>query len=119
MDLMITRVVNHGDASEEYVLLEVSAPCQLNRYALYDATYTNDHKISNKQRHFFRFPPKDVDAGDWVSLRTGKGKNGSFVNENGKTVHRFYWNLNHPVWNDDGDAAVLIKIADWKTKAAG
>lgn len=62
---------------------------------------------------------KDADAGDWVSLRTGKGKNRSFVNDDGKTVHRFYWGLDHPVWNDDGDAAVLIEIADWKTRAAG
>lgn len=119
MNIEITKVYNHGDASKEYVLLEVLAACHLNLYAVYDATYTGDHKISNKQRHFYRFPPKDVDAGDFVSLRTGKGKSGSFVNDEGKTVHRFYWGLDHPVWNDDGDAAVLLQIADWKTKGVG
>lgn len=117
MDLRTIRVHNHGDAGQEYVLLEAIANCQLNRYALYDATYTADGKTSNKQRHFYRFPPKGVDAGDWVSLRTGKGQNGSSVNDDGRTVHRFYWGLNHPVWNDDGDAAVLINIADWNTTA--
>lgn len=118
MKLEILRVQNQGDATEEYVLFEAVEDCNLNRYALYDATYTGEGKISNKMRHFFRFPSHDVAAGDLVSLRTGKGKRETLVNNLGRTVHRYFWNLNEAVWNDEQDAAVLLEIADWKTTAA-
>jgi len=118
MDLKILSVHNHGKANEEYVLLEATADCDVGNYLLADSTYTSSGSVSNKLRHVFWFPDKKVKSGDLVSLRTGIGKSGEVINNAGTKVHRFYWNLKTPVWNDDKDCAVLIESANWTHKKA-
>ncbi len=118
MDLKVLSIHNHGDASAEYVLLEVVNDCNVKYYTLADTTYATGGGISNRLRHFFWFPPKDVKAGELVILRTGKGTNDTFRNTNGKTVHRYYWNLGNAVWNNTGDAAVLMQLRSWNTTKA-
>lgn len=114
--LKILKVHNHGDSKEEHVLIEVIDDCDLSDYALIDSTFDDDGNVSNKNRHVFWFPSCDVSAGDFVSLRTGKGKDRTYTNDNDKVVHRFHWGLDTSVWNDDGDAATLIQISDWVSK---
>lgn len=118
MDLQIVNVHVKGDEDSEYVYLKVLSDCNLHYYAIADTSYTDDHHISNALRHFFWFPKKEVKAGDYVSLRTGKGKNIAITNDAGHKIHRFYWGLNEPVWNNDGDAAVLFQVNSWKTTRA-
>ncbi|MFT3987957.1 hypothetical protein [Aestuariivirga sp.] len=118
MDLKINNISGHGDASEEYVYLTVENDCDVGKYMLADSTYTQDDKISNKLRHVYWFPDKKVKKGDAVVLRTGKGKNASEPLDGGGTKHRFYWNLDSAIWNDDGDAAVLLHVDDWTQKKA-
>jgi hypothetical protein len=116
--LKIVSIHEQGDASKEYVLLDVVEDCNLNHYGLADTTYTSDDKISNKLRHFYWFPGTAVEKGDRVVLRTGAGKNVKNTGNSGKTEHRFFWGLQTAVWNDDGDAAILFEIKTWKATRA-
>lgn len=118
MKLKITSINEKGDASKEYVSIEVLEDCNLDHFGVADTTYTSDDKISNKLRHFYWFPPTKVIAGERVVLRTGTGTNDDYKNSAGKKVHRFFWGLKSSVWNDDGDAAVLFQIETWKTTRA-
>lgn len=119
MDLTITSVHGHGDASKEYVMLRVDRDCDLGDYILADTTYVGPNQVSNELRHMFWFPSKQVVAGDVVVLRTGTGRHVEEAQKDGSTKHRFYWELGSAVWNDTGDTAILIKIAEWDFRKAG
>ncbi|WP_146074091.1 hypothetical protein [Methylobacterium sp. 190mf] len=113
MQLKIIRVHSHGDVGNERVWMKVTGDCDLSDYAVFDSTYDDDGNVSNKNRHVFWFPSQNVETGDFVSLRTGKGKDKTLVNDDGNTVHRFHWGLGTSVWNDDGDVATLVRINEW------
>jgi hypothetical protein len=115
LKLRILSIYEKGDATKEYVSIEVLQNCTLDYFGVADTTYTDDDKISNKLRHYFWFPRREAAKGERVVLRTGTGKNDQYTTENGTKVHRFYWGLESSVWNDDGDAAVLFQIDTWKT----
>lgn len=114
MDIAVASVHGHGKADEEYVLLKVSVDCELSYYALIDTTYDGE-KITDKNRHVFWFPKKEVKAGDEIVLRTKVGKNSWSTATSGRR-HTLYWNLKSAVWNDTGDAATLLKLQTWKTR---
>jgi hypothetical protein len=114
MKLQIISVHNHGDFKKEYVLLKVLEDCDVGNYVLADSTYTADGKVSNKVRHTFWFPDKEVKKGDLLSVWTGTGTNTSTKTDSGSPIHRFYWNLKTAVWNDDGDCAVLLELNTWQ-----
>jgi len=116
MKMKIRSIHGHGKADEEYVVLDVIEDCNASYYMVSDTTYTADGKISNKTRHNFWFNPKELSAGDVVYLYTKVGKNASSERPNGTKTHKFYWGLKVPVWNDDGDGAILFEIKTWKTK---
>jgi hypothetical protein len=118
MKLRILSIHEQGKADKEYVWMEVLEDCDLSRYSLADTTYTSTDAISNKLRHFFWFPPKPVKKGQRVLLQTKSGTNDQYTTNDGKTVHRFFWGLKSPVWNNDGDAAVLFEINNWRTTRA-
>jgi hypothetical protein len=111
MDLQITGLRKQGAADEEYVLLEATADCNLADYILCDTTFTSAGKVSNHLRHTYWFPPKAVKRGEFVILRTGTGKNGTFTTTAKQVVHRFFWGLGSAVWNNSGDAAVLLEVS--------
>lgn len=114
MDVHISNISGHGDAEKEYVYIKVDNDCDIGHYLLGDTTYTAEGSVSNKLRHIYWFPDKKVKAGDVVVLRTGKGTNTSEKMDDGHTKHRFYWQLGSAVWNNDGDAAVLLRAPEWK-----
>lgn len=118
MNIEIISVHNRDDASKEHVLLRVTENADVGRYLLCDTTFLGSGKISNKLRHVFWFPDKKVKKGELVSLWTGTGTDTEAKSTQGVKVHRFYWNLAKPVWNDDKDCAVLIEAATWQLKAA-
>jgi len=114
MKVKVISVHNHGNQNEEYVLLRVLEDCNIGDYMLADSTYTSTDRVSNKVRHTYWFPDKDVLKGELVSLRTKKGTNIETKSEKGTVIHRFYWGLNESVWNDDGDCAILFLVQDYK-----
>ena len=113
MDLEIDKVHGHGDAAQEWVRLRASADCDVGRYIVVDSTYNANGTISNKLRHSYWFPDKDIKKGDYVGLITGKGVSSTGKMNDGTPLHRFYWGLATPVWNDSGDAITLIHAAGW------
>lgn len=117
MKLRIDAVHNHGQANEEHITMTVLEDCNLRYYLVMDTTYTKDGKISNTLRHVKWLPDRQVSKGDRVSLWTKKGDD-TKVTTNGVTWHRCFWNSNAPLWNDDGDAAVLFEVNTWKTTIA-
>lgn len=117
MKLRIDKVHGHGDESEERVLLTAIEDCNLNCYMVCDATYSDGGKISNKNRHSKWFVTKEVKKGDRIALHTKVGERKS-ISKDGTTWHHEYWQFKSPIWNDDGDAAVLIEISNWVTTKA-
>lgn len=114
MQVKIISVHNQGSYESEYVLLKVSEDCDIGKYQLCDTTYTSDGQVSNKLRNTYWFPDRLVKKGDLVSLWTKTGKNTTDKNDSGTPIHRFYWNLAKPVWNNDGDCAVLQHVPSWQ-----
>lgn len=114
MKLKIISVHNHGDFDKEYVLLQATQDCDLSSYILADTTYLSSGKISNKLRHMHWFVPQKVNKDDFVTLWTKTGKNEVTKSTTGTPLHRNFWNLSTPVWNDDGDGAVLFELGTWK-----
>lgn len=114
MKAKIISVHNHGDVSQEYVLIQAQEDCDTVRLVLADSTYTASGKVSNKLRHTYWLPSKQVSKGDYIVVFTGKGKSASSEDKYGVPVHRFYWGLETAVWNDDGDCAVLQELVTWQ-----
>lgn len=116
MKLKIDKINNKGDFDKEYVTLKVLEDCDVGNYLLADSTYNDSDTVSNKLRHTFWIPDKEVLKGDIIKIFTGSGKKSSISNNDKSTTHIFYWGLKTAVWNDDGDAAILLEIASWKHK---
>jgi hypothetical protein len=117
MKLRIDFVHGHGDANEERVVLTVLDDCNLNRYMICDATYNGDGTISNKNRHSKWFDGKDVKKGARISLHTRVGSDHD-IEHKGVMWHHIFWDFKSPIWNDTGDAAVLIELSNWETTKA-
>lgn len=113
MKVKIVGVHNHGDFKKEYVLLRVLEDCDIGEHMLADNTYTQDGIVSNKVRHTYWFPDKEVKKGELVSVWTRKGSDTEAKNDNDTTIHRFFWGLSEAIWNDDGDCALLFHIDSW------
>ena len=57
-------------------------------------------KVEDKGgKHIYTFPSYKLNSGSTVTLYTGKGKD---------TATELYWQLNDPVWNNNGDTAYLL-----------
>lgn len=114
MDVKIIQIVKK-DLNNEVVWLKVLRDTDIGHYMIMDTTYINENKISNKHRHAYWFPDKPVKKGDFVALYTKLGRNTSFENKASMETHHFFWNMKSQVWNDTGDAAVLINTPQWET----
>jgi hypothetical protein len=118
LEVEIEGIQGHGDASTEYVRMRVKADCDIGNFILADTTYVGPGQVSNLLRHMFWFPNGRVRAGDTIILRTGTGKDAQEAAKGGSTKHRFHWGLGSAVWNDTGDAAVLLKVEEWTFRKA-
>lgn len=118
MKLEILKIHEKGKQNSEYVELRAKEACNLTDYLLSDTTYTSETTISNKLRHVHWFSPQNLEKGDYVFLRTGKGINTSHKNKAGTTTYVIHWGLGTPVWNNTGDAGMLIEISGRQTMKA-
>jgi len=117
MRVEIKEIIDHGH-NDERIVLSVLADDDIGKYIVMDSTYTLSGGVSNKVRHPYWFPDKNVRKGDLVVLYTKKGKQSDKVKEDKSTVHFFYWDLDIHVWNDDGDCALLFHIDRWMSNKA-
>lgn len=109
MKLKIQRIVNKGGAKAEAVWLVVLADCDLAGHILADTTFDDVHK-TNLVRHTYWFPERAAKKGDRVVVYTTSGANARGTTTTGEPLHRLFWNLDHAVWNNEGDTATLIEI---------
>jgi hypothetical protein len=58
--------------------------------------------LTDQQNHTYTFKGFTLDAGSSVKVHTGAGSN---------SMTDLYWGRNSPVWNNDGDMAVLRDAA--------
>lgn len=112
MALKIVEIHGKGDKDSEYVKIEVIDDCYLANYVLFDTTYRTSNKVSNKQRHVYLLPYKDVKKGDVIYLYTKTGKDEGTDYTYSSNTYKLFWGLNQAVWNDSGDKAILIRIGD-------
>ena len=119
MKVEVISVHNQGDYEKEHVLMRVREDCNIGYYVLADSTYTSDGKVSNKLRHTFWIPHRDVKKGNLASVWTKPGTDTMVTNSDGETIHRFFWGLKTAVWNDEGDCAVLFELNTWQFSRAG
>lgn len=110
MSLKIENLIKDGDQDKEYILLIATENINISSYAIVDRTFNKDGNFSNIHKHFYRFPSKEVKKGEFVSLRTGKGKN--TIGKIGDIpVHRFFWGSDAAFWNDsEVEKAELLKV---------
>lgn len=116
MSLKIINLVKEGGKDKEYILLKATENVNIGNYAIVDRTFSKDGNLSNIHKHFYRFPSKEIKKSEFVSLRTGKGKNTVGEIDN-IPVHRFFWGSNAALWNDsEVEKAELLKITTIATK---
>ncbi|KDF41766.1 hypothetical protein [Enterobacter kobei] len=113
MSLKIRGVQNAGEVGKEKLIIKVTADCNLIDFMVMDCTYDDDGQSSNKHRHVYMFPEKEVHVGEYIILYTGSGTNkiGVLNREDATVTHRFYWGLDTTVWNGDGDEALILQYA--------
>ena len=101
--------VHFKGEENELLSISVTEDGNLKGHLLVDRTFENG-KPSNKIRHTFVFPDKEVKKGEFIRLYTGKGEDRTEKNSEGETVHCFYWGFNNTgrVWNKEGDYAIIL-----------
>ena len=116
MNVEIRYIKAPGDLGNERLVLKVLKDCDIGKFLTFDTTYTSDGRVSNRVRHPYWFPDKNVAAGDIVVLYTKVGRQSEKSNDNGTTSHFFYRGLERTIWNESGDCAIVLEISDWKSK---
>lgn len=116
MNVAIRSIRSAGNLENERMVLKVLKDCDIGRYLTFDSTYTGEGKVSNLVRHPYWIPDREVKAGDLVIIYTKSGKQSQRTNSDGSTSHFFYRGLERTIWNQSGDCAVVVEIADWNSK---
>ena len=73
MNLKILGIMDAGIANKERLVLKVLRNDDIGYYVVFDTTFLEDGNVSNKVRHSYWFPDKEVQAGDLVVLYTKQG----------------------------------------------
>lgn len=114
MNLIISRIEDHGTLTSEKVILTVNQKTNLKYFIIRDTSYTSEDKVSNKWNHAYKFTDQQVEKGDEVVLFTSTTSKTTEKINNGKNTRYYYsWNLKSSIWNTDGDAAGLYEISTW------
>jgi hypothetical protein len=116
MKLAIRYVTEHGVLKDERIVLKAMDDVDVGAYMLADTTYISESEVSNKLRHTFWIPDKEVEQGDLVVIYTKEGKDSTKLNKSGSKTHFFYWGLARTIWNKDEDSAALFHVGDWSSK---
>lgn len=116
MKIIIKYVSDAGNLEDERLVLEAIGADDIGSYIIADSTYNENDTVSNKLRHTFWIPDKQVSKGDYIVIYTKSGKNKSKAKKDGTETHFFYWGLERTVWNIGNDVATIFRIADWNYK---
>ena len=114
--LSIQNVKDSGNLTKERLVLKAISSTNTGTYLVADTTYIDENEVSDKLRHIFWLPNKEVDQGDLIVIYTRDGGDKTIKNKSGNKTHFFYWGLERTVWNKDEDAVTLFSIEDWVMK---
>lgn len=118
MDLKIINVKDIGDIDNERAVFKALNDSNLKNLMIADNTFDDEGEPSNKHRHLFKFPNKDVKKDDRIVVYSKEGNPKSRISKNKKcNLHFFYWNSEKTIWNKDGDKCHLIEIKNVKSKS--
>lgn len=113
-DMKIDRIGNSN--GKDYILFRVLKGTCLHDYAVYDTTYDEKGNISNKWRHFYRFPKGEIMAEDgYLCLYTDDSTSQASVD--GRPIKTFHMGLQGNIFNKEGDRIYLIKVSDIGSKS--
>lgn len=116
MKLQIKRAVDIGNPEKERIVLNVLEDCDCGNFMIFDTTFVDESQVSNRVRHSFWLPDKEVHMGDLVVIYTKKRSDSEKENSDGTKTHFFYMGLDKTIWNEHGDCATLVEISDWSFK---
>lgn len=114
---MVIQKVGENTNGKERILFYATAGTNLNDYAVYDTTYDEKENVSNKMRHFYRFPEDEIMEEDgYVCLFVDDSNTQATVD--GQRIKTFHMGLhNMTIFNDSIDKVYLIKIDETQKKS--
>lgn len=113
------RGVYGENLEEERIIVDVLEDINdLGHYILFDTTYDDKGKKSNKHRHSYFFPNGSVKKNEVIMIYTKSGKDILSPNPStkGTKLYYIYWGLDICVWNNDKDKALLVHVDDYTGK---
>lgn len=116
MNIEIKYVKDAGNKAKERIILKARADLDIGNYILFDTTYFDNGSVSNKIRHSIWFPDTKIGINDLVIVYTKIGEYSFVKNKNNTKSHFFYMGLDTPIWNQDGDCAVIVEVNEWLAK---
>lgn len=117
MKVEIVQIANPGEPNQERVHLAVRVATSLEFFVLLKSVATESGGVLCGGVSAFWFPTLEVKPFDQVILYTKAGSNSSQRTDSGGTHHFLHWGLSTTVFNGTNDAAVLMEIQEWQTKA--
>ncbi len=114
MDIKLVSIHNPG-LDNEYALISVNRDCNLSKFLLYDTTYDDEGRISNKLPHMLRLPDYNVRVQQTPQIRLYTSRTypiQEWVDPSGINTLILSWRLNETIWNKEGDKATLVEISN-------
>lgn len=114
MELDIREIRDRGSKNER-LFIKVLEDCDLSKFIVYDETYDKEGNKSNIWPHMYRFDPREVKKGEYVSLRIHGGKDCKGTLDDDKTIcYYLYWGFEEDtsIFNKDGDTVHLVRVSE-------
>lgn len=113
-DMKIDHIGNSN--GKDYILFRVLKGTCLHDYAVYDTTYDEKGNVSNKWRHFYRFPKGEIMTEDgYLCLYTDNSTTQAYIES--RPIKTFHMGLQGNIFNEEGDRIYLIKVSDIDSKS--
>lgn len=114
MDIELVSINNPG-LDNEYALIRVNRDCNLNKFFIYDTTFDDEGRVSNKLPHMLRLPDYNVMVLRTPQIRLYTSRSYP-IQEWSDPQHVntliLSWRLNETIWNREGDKATLVEICN-------
>ena len=111
------RGVFGEDLKDERIVIDVVADSEdQENYILFDTTYDDKGKVSNKHRHPFFFKTTKLKKDEVILIYTKKGESELAKSSKQTKMYVLYWGLDTCVWNNDKDNALLVHYDDYTGK---
>ncbi len=116
MKLEVKKIYSKGAYRQECVVLKVLEDCEIGRYLISKAGFSDHGKVAVRCKQAYWFPDQKVKKGDFVWLYTraaGAGEQ-DFWNSGPKaTTYTFFWGLGMEVWDNEWEYIVIVEAAEW------